>query len=399
MDLNGKGPMINNKIKVGFLGYNDTYWMGGINYLKNLLYAIQALENSRIEPIILFERNADPSIVSLYKEYATCIFLEHNTGLTFIYKVITRLTNRNFYLDYYVKKYQIDVISHSRFNHKGVHAKIIGWIPDFQHLYLPDLLSSQELELRNKSFRKAILESDRVILSSFDAQKDCISFEPASTKKIRVLHFVSQIDIQIYDFEGTKSKEILNKYGLSGKFFYLPNQFWKHKNHMVVFKAISLLKSKGLDVKVICTGNIKAQDNSGYIESLQKLIDSLGIRDNIILPGVVDYSDVQILMRASVSVLNPSYFEGWSSSVEECKSLGKNMIISNIAVHKEQNPSMTEYFNPDNELELAERMEEVWNSYSGSPYYILESEARERLNQRTLEFGKNYENIVFELFE
>ena len=47
------------------------------------------------------------------------------------------------------------------------------------------------------------------------------------------------------------------KYGFSGPYFFLPNQFWQHKNHAVVFKAVNRLKERGLDVLLICTGNLR----------------------------------------------------------------------------------------------------------------------------------------------
>ena len=43
-------------------------------------------------------------------------------------------------------------------------------------------------------------------------------------------------------------------------------------------------------------------------------------------------------MFHSVAVINPSEFEGRSSTVEQAKSLGKQVILSNIKIHKEQKP-------------------------------------------------------------
>lgn len=54
------------------------------------------------------------------------------------------------------------------------------------------------------------------------------------------------------------------------------------------------------------------------------------------LQGGVAYADVYALMRFSVRVINPSLFEGWSSAVEECKSVGKRLVLSGIPVHREQ---------------------------------------------------------------
>lgn len=44
--------------------------------------------------------------------------------------------------------------------------------------------------------------------------------------------------------------------------------------------------------------------------------------------GLVPRSDVIALMRYSISLINPSFFEGWSTTVEEAKSMGKQIILS-----------------------------------------------------------------------
>ena len=76
--------------------------------------------------------------------------------------------------------------------------------------------------------------------------------------------------------------------------------------------------------------------------------------------GEIPYNDVLQLIKNSVAVINPSFFEGWSSTVEESKSINKLIILSNINVHLEQNPKHAIYFNPKNEIELASVMEKVF---------------------------------------
>jgi glycosyltransferase involved in cell wall biosynthesis len=43
-------------------------------------------------------------------------------------------------------------------------------------------------------------------------------------------------------------------------------------------------------------------------------------------------------------VLNPSLFEGWSTTVEEARSLGVPLILSDLAVHREQAGTEAVYF-------------------------------------------------------
>ena len=62
--------------------------------------------------------------------------------------------------------------------------------------------------------------------------------------------------------------------------------------------------------------------------------------------GVVPYRDMLGLMRHAVAVINPSLFEGWSTSVEEAKSMGKAVVLSDIPVHREQAPGRGLFFDP-----------------------------------------------------
>ena len=51
--------------------------------------------------------------------------------------------------------------------------------------------------------------------------------------------------------------------------------------------------------------------------------------------------------------INPSKFEGRSSTVEQAKSMGKKIILSNINIHKEQKPRNANYFDPNNYKQLS----------------------------------------------
>ena len=66
----------------------------------------------------------------------------------------------------------------------------------------------------------------------------------------------------------------------------------------------------------------------------------------------------------SVALIHPSKFEGRSSPVEQAKSIGKQVILSNINIHKEQKPSRGKYFNPNNFSKLSFLMFKSWKSYS-----------------------------------
>ena len=62
--------------------------------------------------------------------------------------------------------------------------------------------------------------------------------------------------------------------------------------------------------------------------------------------GTVPRDDVFDLIRQSICVLNPSLFEGWGYAVDEAASVGKRILASDIAAHREQAAPACEYFDP-----------------------------------------------------
>jgi glycosyltransferase involved in cell wall biosynthesis len=79
------------------------------------------------------------------------------------------------------------------------------------------------------------------------------------------------------------------------------------------------------------------------------------------LLGFVPYKHVVSLLFHSNILINPSLFEGWSTTVEEGKILDKKMILSNLNVHKEQAPMKATFFNPNNAEDLAKKIIKLHN--------------------------------------
>ena len=110
----------------------------------------------------------------------------------------------------------------------------------------------------------------------------------------------------------------------------------------------------------------------------------------MIVLGTVPHADVFRLLRQSIGVLQPSLFEGWNTAVEECKSVGKAMIVSDIAVHREQNPPNSVYFPPTDFIALADHLSRVHAEWKPGPDAQLEAEAKRLLPVRMLSFAQAF---------
>ena len=382
------------EIRVLFKFSSNSTWMGGVNYFRNLFHAISMVEDPKI--ISYIDYNGD--FYSLYSEFTKNPVLKRKKGIKYI---IGLFLNFFFHTNYNLddiksKKYiEFDITSHCQ---KIDNKPNIQWIPDFQHNYLPQMFTEKEIKERNKQFFKIAKKSDIVLVSSNDALKDFKKFFSKYGNKGRTLHFVSYQDSNIYSKTDLLYPILKEKFKLPDKYFFLPNQFWKHKNHKVVLDSLIILSKKGLsDITVICTGNTSDYRNPDYFSSLSNYIKQNKIEKNIKILGFVEYEEMICLLRYSVALLQPSLFEGWSSTIEEAKSIGKNCILSNLPVHIEQNPPDSVFFNPNNAEELAVIMEQVNNNYSGGPNYKLEELAKLHMNERMLKFGKEYKDIILNL--
>lgn len=77
--------------------------------------------------------------------------------------------------------------------------------------------------------------------------------------------------------------------------------------------------------------------------------------------GLIPYKHVLSLMISSKAVLNPSLYEGRSTTVEESLALKIPLILSNIKIHKEQAKGLAKFFNPQKHESLAKVLQEEWS--------------------------------------
>jgi len=147
------------------------------------------------------------------------------------------------------------------------------------------------------------------------------------------------------------------KFRIERTYFICSNQFWKHKNHLIVLKAILELKEKGRETCVVFTGMPNDPRNPEYYQSIQDFVKENSLEMNTRFVGFIDRKEQLVLMKNSEAIIQPSLFEGWSTVVEDAKALQHPIFTSDIPVHREQlGPDFDYYFHPDDHLKLAELM-------------------------------------------
>lgn len=369
--------------------------LGAINYFRNLLTAIANLPDRQIEPVLLIgERTDSAMFTGLPAVDVIRSDLFDRMSLRWVArKVCQQVFASDPFLERFLRSRQIDVLSHSDFLGRNASLPTICWIPDFQHRQLPEFFKASERRYRDRDFSLQCRHATRILVSSRDAQRALAAFQPSCLDKSRILQFVAQPVISS-EMPGRSTLEA--RYGFTGPYFHVPNQFWAHKNHRLILDALAILKARGQPVVVLATGATTDYRQPHHFDELMAYADAIGVSDLFRPLGVVPYSDLVGLMVHAIAIVNPSRAEGWSTSVEEGKSLGKRMILSDLPVHHEQSPTDAVYVDPDNPLDMAEAMWRFSLSHDPAAERERMEQAQRDLPHRVHSFARAYEQIVLD---
>ncbi len=257
------------------------------------------------------------------------------------------------------------------------HQRWAGWIPDFQHRYLPELFPAEEIRRRDTGIARLAEEAPRLVLSSESAAEDFRRFYPAHAGKAAVWRF------------SVPAPEFADDPGQAPpRFLLVCNQFWAHKNHLVIFQALRLLRARGIRPQILCTGQLDDYRDRTYADKIRAALGDL--RDQVTLLGLIPRARQLSLLRRALAVIQPSRFEGWSTVVEDCRALGRPLLLSDLPVHREQNPPGAHYFPAESAEALAELMRVAWENFAPGPDEAAEELARAQAQTRLALAGRRF---------
>lgn len=378
----------------------DASWLGGLNYYRNLFHAVHDLPDATIKIVVFGGKKTDFHGLDEFTQVVRSSLFDRaslSNPLKVMRMVLQKVFGKDLLLYYLLLKSKIDCLSHYGyfgFLWRGCKIPSLTWIPDFQHLRLPDFFSQAEIDFRDDRLSNLFKFGHSVVLSSHSAEKDLRHFFPNVELDVYVLQFTSVV---AQDWVPSPKESLQARYQLGQDWFHIPNQFWMHKNHRIVIHALQNLKLSGVNPTIVSTGSAGDHRNPAHYESLTNLISEFGLDKSFRLLGLVSYDDMLSLMYHSIAVINPSLFEGWSTTVEEGKSLGKKILLSDIDVHVEQAPCRASYFNPHDASALANLIKKSLEDFDPEEEKVCREEARNGSAVRQQSVASNYQKIIMKL--
>ena len=275
----------------------------------------------------------------------------------------------------------------------GAGIPLVFWMPDFQPWRMPELFSEDLRAWYEDHYARNGEEARLVVLSSNDGLRDLETYLPRFRHKARVLHFCSAPTEEWWQRDPVA---VARDYGLPEKFFLLANQFSHHKNHPVVFEAVRRLHARGVPVVVVCTGSTYGFRGNDYLESIEAFLLQHQLKSAVRILDLIPRPDQVALMRRAAAILQPSRFEGWSTVVEDAKTLGKPILVSDLPVHREQSPPGGIFLPAGDAEAWAEAMERAWNLLPSGPIAEEEAAGARAVAIARMETGETFVSIVHE---
>lgn len=337
-------------------------WTGGFVYLKNTLRLINTRLAGEIEPWVFLSPEEDHKFGAELRP-----LVDGRAIVDAAIRVSGRgpslaeaiATGRDAALERLLVAAGIDVaFENASFYGARLAVPVVSWMPDFQHRHLPEMFGRFNWWRRDLGFRMQIGAGRTVMLSSNTALADLERFYPSAKGRGHVVRFAIDLDQAPYLARGG---EMRATYDLPERYLFLPNQFWRHKNHGVIVDALGVVKAAGrLEAlpPVILTGQPKDPRNAAHFDDLMARAKTLGVDSHFRYLGLVPYDHVISLNANCHAMINPSRFEGWSTPIEEAKAFATPLVLANIPIHREQAPS-ARFFDYSSPADAAAALEEV----------------------------------------
>ena len=266
---------------------------------------------------------------------------------------------------------------------RGLDRPWVGYIPDLQHRRLPEMFSPRERAARDRNILRLLDQAPVILVNAADVASDLAHFYPPPSGRIIHLPFAPCLDAGWLDEAPVAPGDV------ERPFFLCSNQFWKHKNHVVLIEAACLARQAGAPIRILFTGETSDYRHPDHFPDLQRRIASAGIGRDVEILGFVPKAEQIRLMRRAIAVVQPSLFEGapGGGAAYNAVALGRPVVVADIPVNHEIEDADVQFFDPFDPADLLAKLRSMQSRprpASENEALLSRSEARRRALGRAL---------------
>ena len=220
---------------------------------------------------------------------------------------------------------------------------------DLQHRlqpYFPEVSARGEYERRERHFRRQLSGAARVITGTETGKGEIQLFYGIPAERIRVIPFPAR----------TIRAEASSAGDAGQPFIFYPAQFWPHKNHLALLRALRLLRERdGLSVRLSFLGSDKG--NMGHVRAKTA---EFGLSEQVQFLGFVPDVELHRMYQSARALVFPSFFGPDNLPPLEAFSLGCPVIAADVSGAREQLGDAALLVPPADEVQWAAAIKRVW---------------------------------------
>lgn len=224
-------------------------------------------------------------------------------------------------------------------------------IHDLQYRTYPEFFAPEEVANRDRNFVDACRQATMLAAVSNYSRDSAMGHGGVNPDRIRTIYLRTAQRVLQADEDPTA---ILSRLGLSaGRYMIYPANFWRHKNHEMLFTAFGIAAVNGLahDMKLVCTGAPGSRQ-----AWLEQAAASMGLAERIVFPGFIPTHEFRLLMTHCSAVIFPSLYEGFGLPVIESMVAGAPVACSNATSLPEVAADAALLFDPRIPTQIASAM-------------------------------------------
>jgi glycosyltransferase involved in cell wall biosynthesis len=242
----------------------------------------------------------------------------------------------------------------------------IMMIHDLQHRLqpeFPEVSADGEWEARETFLQRAIRAATILVTDSEVGKEDVLKFYGScgvTPDRVRVLPFVPApyLAVDAADVERRRVKKV---HGLPERYLFYPAQFWPHKNHARILRALALLKERyDLTIPIVFCGSRRDAIRQHTYEELIALSERLSLGDQIHHLGYARDEDMSGLYAGAAALVMPTFFGPTNIPVLEAWAFSCPVLTSDIRGIREQAGNAALLVDPWSDESVADGIRRLW---------------------------------------
>ena len=225
---------------------------------------------------------------------------------------------------------------------------------DIMHKYeqFPEISNYLTLKLRDIHYNNVLKYCSKILVdSNLGARQLTESYDKNLKYKNKIYKLYYTYPSYINMLKNKKKALYTDKY------IFYPAQFWAHKNHSNLIKAVKILIDKKFNIKLILVGSKKNNYNK-VLGQIQKF----NLSDNIVVLDYVSNEDLVNLYENAYCCVMPSFLGPTNIPQIESIALNCPVIISDKYASREQMENAALYIDPNDPNDIATKILSLKNT-------------------------------------